>query len=172
MSVFGGGRVNADPKTQSQLRASLWAGQEGIDELAADVAALDAEIDALAGFAGPIEAIFDSTAAVGQPVYVSSAGHVQLADADSPSTAGVVGIVSAGASAGNTGEYVPAGVITQADWTTATGSASLTAGMLYFLSGTTGQLTTTAPTVGTVIRCARALSATALLVAIGPGVKL
>jgi hypothetical protein len=166
MPAFEQGRVHTDPKTDSQLRAALWGNQQQIDTL-------NEELDALDGIVGPVSAVFDATASVGQPVYVSSAGHVNLANANSTATAGVVGLCSTAASAGNSGEYISHGLISQANWTAVTGSASLTAGAVYYLDTTNGRLIANFPssTVGhTAVRIGRALSTTTLSVAIGPRV--
>jgi len=164
---FGSGRVHADPKTASQLRAALGSLQNSSDEVIADLDELEAQV-------GPVSATFTSTAAAGQPVYVSAADTVDLADASAAATAGVVGLVYTAASAGNGGDYITSGRITQDDWTTATGAANLTAGMVYYLSETTGRITSTAPTaVGAlVVRVGRALNTTTLEVSIEPGILL
>jgi hypothetical protein len=167
MPTFGDGRIYPDPKTPSQLRAALGAAQTQADAAADGISDLDSQV-------GPVTATFTSTGALGQPVYVTAADTVDLADADAAATSQVVGLVSTAASAGNSGEYISGGRITQADWTTATGGALLTPGSVYCLSATTGRLTTTPPSsIGQfVVRCGRALNTTTLLVAIEPGVKL
>jgi hypothetical protein len=172
MAVFGGGEINASPNTQSQLRAALGAAKQQTSDLGVAVAALEAEADEISGIAGPITRQFVSTAVVGQPVYLASAATVDLADADSPATAGVIGLVFTAATAGTDGEILLSGVVTAADWTSVIGTASLTAGSVYFLSGTTGRLTTTPPSTGTSVRCGRALSATEFHVKIERGILL
>lgn len=178
---FGSGRIHADPKTPSQLRAALAAAQsqsdtlgDAISAVAADVAALETVVDDLQAQVGPIVATFDATAVVGQPVYVTGVNTVDLADADSRATARVAGLVFTAASAGNEGAYLAAGRITQANWTGVTGTVSLMPGSLYCLSGTAGQLTTTPPSAAgqVVVQCGVALNTETLLLAIEPGVLL
>lgn len=174
MPPFGDGRIHPNPTTPSQLRAALAAAQLQSDTNAAAIAAVESDVADLQQQVGPITAVFDATGAIGQPVYVASAGHVALGDADAANTSGVVGLVYTAATSGNNGEYLAQGVITQADWTAVIGTASLTAGSVYYLSATTGQLTTTAPSaVGQrVVRCGRALTANDFHVSIEPGVLL
>ncbi len=166
--IFGGGRVHADPKTPSQLRAALAAAQSGTD-------GLQAAIDALGATVGPMPAAFVSTAAAGQTVYVPASGQVDLADAVDPAKSVVAGLVSTGASSGNSGEYRTGGQLTLSDWTAAAGSATLSAGSVYYSSGTMpGRITTTAPTAEghTVVVVGRALTTLTLAIAIEPGVLL
>lgn len=104
----------------------------------------------------------------GQAVYVSSGTDVDLAQADAASTSIVLGLVKdlSVASAGEVQIQLD-GVIEQSDWTTVTGSASLSINSKYYLSeSTAGSLTTTAPSsVGQyVVEVGVALSATELLI--------
>jgi hypothetical protein len=90
----------------------------------------------------------NETVAVGQPIYISASDTVNLADASLSSTANVLGLVSVGASASNTATVLSEGSVNQADWTSVTGTTNLTPGSVYYLSGTTGKMTTTKPTSG------------------------
>jgi hypothetical protein len=107
---------------------------------------------------------------MGQPVYVSAAGAVDLAQANASGTAKVAGLVGAASvAAGAAGAMQYGGVVTLADWTQVIGAATLTAGAAYFLSAATaGQLTATAPdsTGQYVTRVGKALSTTELLIEI------
>lgn len=75
---------------------------------------------------------------VGQPVYVDSSGIYQLADASVDATADVEGIVSVATAGGTFTLTLPGGYLTEL--------SGLTAGTVYYLSETAGQLTATAPT--------------------------
>lgn len=96
--------------------------------------------------------------AIRDAVYISSADNVSPADASAISTAGVVGFALAAATAGNPVSIRHEGVVT--------GFAGLTAGARYFLSETTGAITSTPPTgSGTVVFFVGfAKSTTALLI--------
>jgi hypothetical protein len=84
---------------------------------------------------------------IGQPVYVSSAGSVNLAAAGAAGTRNVLGLVKdASIAAASSGFVQTDGIISSANWTVVVGSETLTAGSVYYLSATAGQLTTTAPT--------------------------
>ena len=83
----------------------------------------------------------------GQPVYVKSNGAVDLAQADAATTSRTYGLVfDASIATTATGKIQGDNVLTVSDWTTPTGSATLTVGSVYYLSAATaGELTTTAP---------------------------
>ena len=99
-----------------------------------------------AGGDEPIEATFTSTAVEGMVLYVPSNATVDLAQADSASTWGAIGIAHENVSAAALGDYVTEGQITKTDWTTVTGSVSLTPGATYYLSAATpGFMTSTPP---------------------------
>lgn len=83
---------------------------------------------------------------IGMPVYVSAAGSVNKAAAGAAGTRQVLGLVKdASIAAAGSGFIQTDGILSSADWTAVTGGTTLTAGSLYFLSATAGQLTTTAP---------------------------
>lgn len=114
---------------------------------------------------------------IGRPVYVSSAGQVSLANANSQSTKDVIGLVfNASINQGATGTIVTAGTIeaTTTQWDAVTGqSGGLTAGDRYYLSGNTaGMLTTTPPTSGYIAPVGIATSTTTLVLNIGTTIKL
>lgn len=123
----------------------------------------------------PIEAIFDSNTAAGHVVYISSAGHVELAQADALATSHAVGVAFEAVAAGNTGEYVTEGPVTIDDWTLVAGTEFLTPGALYYLSkDNPGRITTTAPGDGgeCVVLIGRATSATSLDIELSPPILL
>jgi hypothetical protein len=120
----------------------------------------------------PLEAVFDSAADIGNALYISSDGHVDLASMDNP---GVAGLSVESVSADATGHYVTEGQVTREDWTPVTGSASLSAGSLYYLDATSpGLLTATPPEdVGdSIVVIGRALTSTTLDVSIQPPMLL
>jgi len=88
-----------------------------------------------------IEAIFDSTAAKGDVIYVSSNGHVDLAQADGDPQARAIGLALDDVLSGASGDYVTSGPFTNTAW-------SLTPGSIYYLAPTTvaGGITATFPT--------------------------
>jgi hypothetical protein len=95
----------------------------------------------------PVSAIFDSTTQTGMSVYVSSSGHVDLAQADDAVAAIAVGLAVNNVIVGQTGEYLTEGQIERSDWTNVVGTEFLTPGAVYYLSTSDpGQLTITAPT--------------------------
>jgi hypothetical protein len=112
-----------------------------------------------------------STIVIGEAVYISAAGQVSKANANSGSTYAVIGLV-ADTSITNTssGSIAIAGTLTATtgEWDTVTGgSGGLTAGAQYYLSDVTaGRITTTPPsTTGRyVVNVGRALSTTVLLI--------
>lgn len=116
------------------------------------------EVDVIAATNSNIAAITR-----GQPVYVDGAGSVDLAAANASGTRQVLGLVlDASIASAASGNIQTDGVINLADWTSVVGAASLTAGSIYYLSATAGQLTSTAPTTAGqyVCRVGLALSTT------------
>ena len=88
----------------------------------------------------------NETVLVGQPVYVSGNNTINLASASSLSEAQAIGLVEVGATANGTANVLTDGTINQADWTSVIGSTNLTPGSVYFLSTTSGKMSTTPPT--------------------------
>jgi hypothetical protein len=83
---------------------------------------------------------------IGMPVYVKGNGNVDKASAAAAGTRAVLGLVKdASIAAAASGFIQTDGVLTSADWTAVAGVATLTAGAIYYLSTTAGQLTTTPP---------------------------
>jgi hypothetical protein len=87
-----------------------------------------------------------SAITVGMAVYVSAAGSVNLANAAAAGTRQVLGLVKdASIAAASSGFIQTDGIISSASWEDVIGTVNLTAGSIYYLSTTAGQLTTTAP---------------------------
>ncbi len=123
----------------------------------------------------PVEAIFDSNTSAGMVVYVSSSGHVDLAQADAVSTATPIGLALTDVLATEIGQYKPEGQVSLSDWTAIIGSTFLTAGAIYFLSETTaGGMSTTPPNTGgeTIVRIGRAITTTTIDIEIAQPVLL
>jgi len=104
----------------------------------------------------------NETINVGQPVYVSSADTVNLADADTLNTSHVLGLAVTDATANSNVIVMADGSVERSDWTAITGTASLTPGVVYYLSTTAGGLTSTPPTGDgdNIVRCGVAVSTT------------
>lgn len=115
--------------------------------------------------------------AIGRAVYVSAAGQVRLANANSVGTSNVVGIMaSVSTSAGTQGSVTNSGFLTATtgQWDAVTGqTGGLTFNANYYLSNTTnGALTSTAPSSGWYVKVGTAVSTTDLAINIGPVIKL
>lgn len=102
----------------------------------------------------------NETINIGQPVYVSSADTVNLADADTLNTSHVLGLAVTDATANSNVIVMADGSVERSDWTAITGTASLTPGVVYYLSTTAGGLTSTPPTGDgdNIVRCGVAVS--------------
>jgi hypothetical protein len=101
---------------------------------------------------------------IGHPLYISS-GLVYPAKADAAGTSQVTGISFASVSSGEDCGYLTEGSITRIDWTAVAGTATLSAGVTYYLDpATAGRITTTAPTTAgqSVVRVGRAVDTTTL----------
>ena len=90
-----------------------------------------------------------SSITIGQPVYVSAAGSVNLASAAASGTCKVLGLVrDASIATASSGFIQTDGILsaTTGGWDAVTGdTGGLTAGSIYYLSTVAGGLTTTAP---------------------------
>ena len=85
----------------------------------------------------------DDNILAGQAVYVKSNGHLALADS---STNGILsGIALTSANTGFICTFIASGELSLTDWSSSTGSSSLSVGNSYYL-GASGAITTTAPT--------------------------
>lgn len=117
----------------------------------------------------------DATVALGAPLYLTGAGHVDLAQANASGTTQVVGLANEAGTPTVSVDYITEGKITKSDWSGVAGTATLTVGAIYYLSATTaGRITTTAPTTGGqyVVKVGRATSATVLDVEIESPIRL
>ncbi len=97
--------------------------------------------------------------AAGDVVYCDDNDGVKKAKADAAGTAGAIGVAAGAVSAGASGSYMVAGVLS--------GLTGLVAGTEYYLSAATaGLLTATAPTTPGqyVVKIGRAISTTELMV--------
>ena len=110
-------------------------------------------------------AITDNLTKVGNPLYLTGAGHVNLAKADAGGTTQVVGLAQADYTVGQACNYLTEGRIERTDWTIVAGTADLSIGATYFLDpSAAGHITTTAPTTAGqfVVRVGRAVDARTL----------
>lgn len=119
------------------------------------------------------------TIVIGAPVYSSSAGKVDKAQADAVGTVEVIGLVQPTSILTTaSGNIQTDGVLaaTTGQWDTVTGdSGGLTAGAVYYLDpDTAGMLTTTAPSSegDFVVRVGKALSTTDMEISILNAIKL
>jgi len=156
------GRIPGHGKKVWQLLAKR--GADGADGLGRRGRAGVAGSDGSDSFT--VDGTFDSTASIGQPMYVTLSGPFELANASLETTALVVGLVTTPATAGNQGEITTGGILVQSNWTAIIGSELLTVGAEYFLSQTTGLLTTTVPTSEVQASIGRAVNANTLSIEI------
>lgn len=159
---------NAEDPSSSTITFSSEAGmniEKALSVEDADILSQYVHV-AVDGVAGGQPIRYDLTANetinIGQPVYVSSANTVNLADADTLNTSHVLGIAITDATANTTVTVLSDGSVERADWTAITGSANLVAGAVYYLSTTAGGLTVTPPTGDgdNIVRCGIAVSTT------------
>jgi len=106
----------------------------------------------------------NETINVGQPVYVSAADTVNLADADTLNTSHVLGLAVTDATANSNVIVMADGSVERSDWTAIAGTANLVPGAVYYLSTTAGYLTVTPPTGDGdhVVRCGVAVNLTTI----------
>ena len=110
----------------------------------------------------------------GMAVYISGAATGKKAKADAAGTKEVFALCKdASVTSGQTGNFVTAGQLAVADWTSIIGSATLTAGAIYYLSGATGGLlTATAPVAGYIVEVGVAISTTLMQIRICRPIQL
>lgn len=123
----------------------------------------------------PLVAEFDSNAEIGMLLYISSNGHVDLAQADAEATSEVAGFAVESVNATEQGHYVTDGQVTREDWTVVTGTALLSPGALYYLDvNNPGRMSTTWPeAVGeSLVIVGRALTQTVFDIEINPPLLL
>lgn len=90
----------------------------------------------------------DSSILAGQPLYLKSNGHADLAIANNIGTSRVCGLASEDAIASLSVTFKSGNTLELLDWTAVIGSVELTPGALYFLDpDNAGKLTTIAPTL-------------------------
>lgn len=155
-SVWDGKALRVDRHTDSRSEAP------DHNQIVAELIAVqDYAKNTLGASAGVNEAETDAAVVTGNPVYVKTNGHIDLAEANHPSTTHVTGFVTADANPGFSASFVTEGQITKSDWTAVIGTNDLTPGSIYYLSpDNPGEMTATAPTaVGEfVVSLGRAIS--------------
>lgn len=116
-----------------------------------EITVIDGRLDALeSGSEDSYSAITDSDVIIGQPLYIKSNSHVDLAYANgSASNARVIGFAIESKSSGQTVKYVADLYVTQSDWTGAAIATNLIPGENYFLLGAFGSNPSYANTGGT-----------------------
>ena len=140
-----------------------------------------AEIAAGGGGSGIPEEFFTatnsqgSTITEGQPVKVLGSGTVNLAQADTRANSRAIGLVKDASIANSaSGDIQTDGVLEVSDWTSVLGSASLTAGVIYYLDdATSGKIRATAPSGSgkLIVQIGTAISGTGLEMNILTGIK-
>lgn len=117
-----------------------------------------------------------ATVVAGMPVYTDGDGTFKKAVANSAITAEVTGIAFADINAAASGIVNTSGemTLTTAQWDAVTGqTGGLTPGAKYFLDNvTSGRITSSAPATGYLASVGKAISATKMLVRIGPKILL
>jgi hypothetical protein len=108
-------------------------------------------------------AVATTNLVIGQPIYITGAGQLAIAQADSLVTSRVQGlVVSQSVSTGFSGLYASFGIVERSDWTSVIGSLSLSIGSRYFLDpNTAGRMTTLAPSMSGEIVIALGIAVTA-----------
>jgi hypothetical protein len=102
----------------------------------------------------------DVNGSAGQLVYLKSNGHLGLARSQNTEAEAVIaGILKTPATSGFIADY-DYEIVDLPTWTAAAGTATLTPGMWYYLSGTSGMMTSAAPNVGYLSVVGYALSTT------------
>lgn len=114
------------------------------------------------------------TVSAGQPVAMKPAGTGVVQATATGNAKKAVGFAAASIVASTGGQIAVMGPLTLADWSAATGSATLTVGATYYLSTTAGQITATAPTTpGNIVQVVGvAIAADTLDIQIAPSVFL
>jgi len=113
----------------------------------------------------------DDSILIGQPIYIKATTHAGLAQAIGVKSA-AVGFAITAAEPTFTVNYITEGKITLIDWTGISDSALLSPGTVYYLSTVVGQITSTAPTSGYIVRVGRATSTVSLDIEIERPIRL
>lgn len=103
-------------------------------------------------------AIADSAMVIGQPIYLKSTGHVDLAASTEFALANAIGICTSAANVDEDVQYTTDGVVNATDWSLVAFSPTLVTGQTYYLSGLPGQITTVIPTEGFILKVGTALT--------------
>jgi len=119
------------------------------------------------------QVIFDSATKSGQVVYISSDGHVDLARADSGTTADAIGLSVNTITINSTDYILTEGSITKTDWSNISDASALVPGAIYYLSSVdSGDITINAPSSGYLVRIGRAINSQTLDIEIAQEVRL
>ena len=120
-------------------------------------------------------AVADSIISMGQPVYLKTNGHIDLARADAVGTSKVTGLLLEAVVPTFIGSYSKDGSVTMDDWNEVIGLTYLVTGSVYYLDpDTPGKLTSISPTsVGQwVCPIGQAVTTTTLAMEISPRILL
>ena len=159
-----GRSINTNPGTPAQLRATLAKLAKNLAEDASDIDEIEQNLLPLLRLVKRYS-VADEAMTAGDVVYVTSEGHIGLADASDAAKYEPAGIILQDCVAGQTVLWSAGGVVKIEDW-------GLTPDRLYFLDASTpGGLVLTPVDAedNAAIIVGKALSAEELLVAPGPG---
>lgn len=113
-----------------------------------------------------------STFVVGSPVTTHSSGTGVVLAGSADNNANAVGLATLGVADGAAETVQTSSHFSLADWTAVTGTATLTARAVYFLSDTPGMLTDTAPISGVLQVVGRAVAPDTLEINLQPSILL
>lgn len=113
----------------------------------------------------------DSNISAGMLAYIKANTHVDLASSDNQATTQAAGMAIEDKSATEAVAYATDGQLTLGDWTAATGATDLVPGADYFLT-TAGQMSTTPPSSGSVVRVGRAVNTMTFDIEISSPIRL
>lgn len=111
-----------------------------------------------------ISAECDANILVGQPLYLKSNKHLDLASNNNNHQSQLIGIATSNSNIGFTATYTSFGSVVLNDWTNIIGNVSLVPGLDYFLDNIPGKMTTVAPNSGYWVYCGRAVTDKCLVV--------
>lgn len=161
-----------NPYNPEEVRRAIQAARGLTESFATDIATIEGDVvtidnrlTVLESMESSYESVADSNVVIGQPLYVKSNGHVDLARGNASPTTGVVGLATQAALSTHVVTYDAEGKLQLADWTAITGTATLTPGAYYYLSdATAGALTAVAPTTsGSYVVCVGKAISTVIL---------
>ena len=103
-----------------------------ISDIDGDIVVIDGRLDDLEA-SGSISAQAEVAIAIGQPVYIKSNTHADLAYSNDATASKMIGLALTSAGAGFSVKYITDGKITLADWSAVLGTTNLTPGADYYL---------------------------------------